>query len=153
MRSAMLLLLIVALAACGASGPLQRTPDARFADEIEAKLRNVPCVGSMSRWERHYVYSPEPSPLASLLTFGTNDRWFNYRSIDIAYYQAGFEEFRAGRVLGSHDKPGQFDIDDRQYDLVFGHYDIPTHKAYIWACGPNFGGAVGDPRHRGIVVR
>jgi predicted small lipoprotein YifL len=150
MRLLNVLPVMFALTACGATGPLPRTPDARLADEIEAKLRNIPCVGPMDRWERHYVYSSEPSILATLMSFGTSDRWLNYQSIDIAYFQAGFEEFRGGRVLGRSRPPS---ADDRQYNLVFGHYDIPTHTAYIWACGPNVGGPIGDPSHPSIVVR
>jgi predicted small lipoprotein YifL len=137
--------LLLALSACGATGPLPRTPDARLADEIEAKLRNVPCVGPMNRWERHYDYSGRRSLLAILLSFGTSNEWLNYRSVDIAYHQAGFEEFRAGRVLGHHRPPM---IDDRQYNSVAGHYDIPTHTAFLWWCGPNMGGA-----EQNIVVR
>ena len=80
------------------------------------------------------------------MTFGMSDRWFRYQSVDIAYYQAGFEEFRAGRVLG-RDRPPM--ADDRQYTLVFGHYDIPTHTAFLWACGPN----MSDQADQHIVVR
>ena len=137
MRSLPLTSLLLALSACGATGPLPRTPDARLMDEIEAKLSAVPCVGSMSGWERHYTYSSKPSLLASLITFGTSDRWFHYQSIDIAYYQAGFQDFRAGRILN---EDRRFDVDDRQHNLVFGHYDIPTHTTSLWACGRNFGG-------------
>lgn len=138
--------IFLAVSACGAAGPLPRTPDARVADEIEAKLRNVPCVDSIDRWERHYVFSSTTSLLAELLSFGTNDRWFDYSSIDIRYYQAGFEEFKAGRVLGRSRLPM---ADDREYDLVIGRYDIQTHTAFLWACGPNMGA---DSRTE-IVVR
>jgi hypothetical protein len=109
-----------------------------LADEIEAKLRAVPCVGPMNRWERHYHYSSKPSLAATLLTFGMSGRWYRYETIDIAYYQAGFQEFRAGRFLGEPRPPA---TDDRQYNLVLGHYDIPTHTISLWACGPNIGGA------------
>ena len=113
-----LLPFLLALSACGATGPLHRTPDARVADEIEAKLRNIPCVGPMSRWERHYVYSSKPSALADVMTLGMSERWFHYQSVDIAYYQAGFGEFKAGQILGRSRPPM---LDDRQYNLVFGH--------------------------------
>ena len=148
MRLLVLSPLLLAVSACGAEGPIARPPDSRVADEIEAKLLSLPCVGSMNRWERHYVYSSKPSALAALMTFGMSDRWFRYQSVDIAYYQAGFEEFRAGRVLG-RDRPPM--ADDRQYTLVFGHYDIPTHTAYLWACGPSMSDHVPADQH--IVVR
>lgn len=149
MRPALLPLLF-AVSACGATGPFPRSPDARLADEIEAKLKNVSCVGPMNRWERHYTYSSRPSLLALVLSFGTSNRWLNYESVDIAYYQAGFAEFRGGRVLGHRSPPK---IDDRQYNLVFGHYDIPDHTAYIWACGPNLSNEADDTDKPKIVVR
>lgn len=131
----------------GSEGPWSRKPDARVADEIEAKLSRVPCVGPMSRWERHYLVNSEPSELlAPFATFFLSSRWYNYRSVDIDYRQAGFEEFRGGRYLGRAVPPA---ADDRQYDLVFGYYDIPTHTAHLWACGPNFA----DDVDRNIVVR
>lgn len=70
-----------------------------------------------------------------MLTLGTSDRWFAYQSVDIGYYQAGFEEFRARRIL--HNGARSLGVDDRAYDLVFGHYDIPTQTVYLWACGPS----------------
>jgi hypothetical protein len=144
-------LLALALSACGATGPLARAPDARLADEIEAKLSKIGCIGPMSRWERHYSYSARPSTLATMLTLGRSNLWFNYNSIEIDYRQAGFEEFRSRRVLYSGLEPVA--IDDRNYDLVLGHYDVPARTAYIWACGPNSGGEDNDPDHPRIVVR
>ena len=128
MRLLILLPLMGTLAACGASGPWRRTPDVQIADEIEAKLRRVPCVGPMSHWERHYTYSGKPSSLATLVTFGMSSHWFNYSSVDIDYREAGFGEFQGGRFLGRGVPPA---ADDRQYSLVFGHYDIPTHTAFL----------------------
>ncbi len=126
---------------------MRKTPDALVADEIETKLRTVPCVGALNRWERHYTFSSEPSLLATLVTFGASDRWYNYTSIDIEYFQAGFEEFRAGRRLRPH-RPRTM-LDDREYDLVFGQYDILTGTGSLSACGPNMGDAPDEP----IVVR
>lgn len=144
--------LLLALAACGAGGPLPRTPDASVADEIEAKLSRVPCVGPMSRWERHYSFSSRPSTLATIVTFGTSDRWYKYDSVEIGYMQAGFEEYRPRRVLYHGWEPTG--IDDRQYDLVLGHFEVPAHTAYIWACGPNNGGPdYGSPDKPHIIVR
>jgi hypothetical protein len=101
----------------------------------------------MSRWERRYSFSSEPSELPGIVTFRTWPRWFNYNSLELSYLQAGFEEFRPRRVFYRGSEP--FDIDDRQYASVFGRYDIPTHTAYIWACGPNFT----DPKHPYIKVQ
>ncbi len=149
MRFAVVSTLLLSLAACGSTGPWPRTPDARLVDQVEAKLPSVPCVGPMRRWERHYEYDSTPSLLASLLTLGTSDRWFNYASLKISYYQAGFEEFRTGRFRHRGVETRSFDLDDRDYSLVFGHFDIPTHKAHLWACGSN----VGEQKKSNIVVR
>ena len=100
----------------------------------------------MDRWERHYTFSAKPSLLATLLTLGTSGQWFNYQSIDIAYYQAGFEEFREGRYVGRERPMG---ADDRPFNLVLGHYDLPAKTAFLWACGPNMSG----PTDLNIVVR
>lgn len=140
-------LVFACLSFFGSAGPWPRTPDARVADEIEAKLSRVPCVGPMAKWERHYLVSSKPSELlAPFATFFLSDRWYNYRSVSIDYRQAGFEEFHRGRFLGQAVPPA---ADDRQYNLVFGHFDIPTHTAYLWACGPN----VADDTGQNIVVR
>lgn len=141
MRSVLFATIMVCLPACGSTGPWPRTPDARLADEIEAKLSQVRCVGSIGHWERHYNFRSKPSLLASLISLGTSDRWFDYRTIDIGYYQAGFEEFRARRFLYKGVDERRFDVDDRDYNVVFGHFDIPTHTVSLWACGPNMGGS------------
>jgi hypothetical protein len=135
----------VLLSVFGSTGPWPRRPDARVVDEIEAKLSRVPCVGSIARWERHYDFTAKQNGLALFATFFLSDRWFNYRSVGIDYRQAGFEEFRSGRFIGQPVRPA---ADDRQYNLVFGHYDIPTHTAYLWACGPNVSSSLTN-----IVVR
>ena len=139
MRSLLIPPILLALSACGATGPMPRTPDANLANEIEAKLSTVPCVGSIDHWERHYVFRSKPSLLALLFTLGTSNRWFDYRMVDIDYYQAGFEEFRARRVRHNGVVGMRYDADDREYNVVFGHYNIPTHTASLWACGSNLG--------------
>lgn len=138
---------MLGLSACG-RGFLPRTPETRTADEIEARLSKVPCIGPMSRWERHYSFASKPF-LDGL--FGWQNRWYDYSTIEISYRQAGFDEFRPRRVLYHGSEP--LGIDDRNYELVFGHYDIPAHTAYIWACGPNFAGSDDDPGKPHIIVR
>jgi hypothetical protein len=137
MRWLLLLPIAVSLSACWSSGPLRRSPDTRLVDAVESKLRKVPCVGSLDRWERHFTYSSKWSFLAYVLSLGTSDRWFDYSKLRVRFYQAGFEEFRTGRIIGQEKPPA---ADDREFNLVFGDYDIPSHTLTIWACGPNMGG-------------
>jgi hypothetical protein len=139
---------LVALCSCS-SGTWPRSPDATVADEIEAKLARVPCVGPISRWERHYSFASRPSAWAELLTFSKAGRWFDYNKVEIRYHQAGFEEFRSRRII--HRGAELMGIDDRDFDLVFGEYDIPNRTAVIWACGPNMSDDV--PEDLNIVVR
>lgn len=82
-----------------------------------------------------------------MLSLGRSDRWYDYQSVDIRYYQAKFDEFRARRIF--HNGAPSLGVDDRDYDLVFGHFDIPTHTAHLWACGPN----LGNSPELNIVVR
>ena len=104
----------------------------------------------MTRWERHYGFASRPSQWAAILTLGNSDRWYNYRKIRIGYNQAGFEEFRPRRILHDGHEPIGI-IDDREYDLVFGDYDLRTRTALIWACGPNMSDQELMDQH--IVVR
>ena len=98
----------------------------------------------MHRWERHYEFGSKPSLLALLFTLGTSDRWFDYRTVSVSYYQAGFDEFRAMQVRENGVAGMRLDTDDREYDLVFGHYDLTTRKAWLWECGPNIGSKPGS---------
>ena len=122
---------------------MPKIPSAQVADQIEAKLKTVPCVGSLHRWERHYEFASEPSSVALLLTLGTSNRWFNYRKARISYYQAGFEGYRPMRVRESGFVGARLDTDDRAYDLVLGDYSLTTEKGSLWASGSNWGG--GEP--------
>jgi hypothetical protein len=127
----MVTMLALNLTACGGpTGVIPRAPRSRVADDIEAKLAKVPCVGQIDRWERHYSFA---SKLGS-----RRFREYDYRHVLIAFYQAGFEEFRSRRVFHHGAEPVR--LDDRAYNLVFGDYDIPTHTVSIWTCGPNVGG-------------
>ena len=139
---------LILLPACH-SGPWSRAPDSATVDQIEAKLTKVPCIGSMSRWSRLYYYESHPTFFAEASHFTERARWYDYQKIQIQYFQAGFEGYRPGRVLyrGSPD----IGIDDRDYNLVDGEYDIPSHTAHIWACGPNMSHDL--PKDLGIIVR
>ena len=140
MRSPVLAPLLVTLAGCGSTGIVPKIPSAQVASEIEAKLRTVPCVGSIHRWERHYEFRSKPSILAGLLTLGTSYRWFDYGTVEVGLYQAGFGEFRPLQVRENGVPGTWFDTDDREYAVVFGHYNLRTRTLRLWACGPNMGG-------------
>lgn len=125
---------LVMLSGCD-SGPWSRAPDPVIVDRIEKGLTAVPCIGPMSKWARLYSYKSEPSFLAGFVNLADNGRWYDFSVIEIRYFQAGFEGYRSGRIL--YDGTPRFDIDDREYDLVVGEYDISSRTAHIDACGPS----------------
>ena len=148
MRHRLLCCGILLLSGCS-DGLWPQAPDAAVIDQIEAKLAKVRCVGPMNKWERHYSFASTQSLLAQVVSFGQQRRWFDYRKIKIDYYQAGRYGFQSRRILFKGAEPSG--IDDRQFDLVFGDYDIPTHTTVIWACGPNM--SEDGPVDLHIVVR
>lgn len=133
-RASLLVAATVLNAGC-TEGVWKRQPRAEIVDDIERKLAAIPCISPLSRWERHYSFKSRPTALAEIITLTENGRWFDYETVKISYRQANFEEFREGRVIHKgHERIG---IDDRNYDVVFGDYDVRSGTAEIWACGPN----------------
>ncbi len=51
------------------------------------------------------------------------------------YRQAGIYDFKAGRIPKEHILSG---IDDREYDLVHGYYNIKQKTITIDYCGSTF---------------
>jgi hypothetical protein len=82
----------------------------------------------MDRWERRYWFSQAGQASAP-----------DNSTIDFDFRQAGFEEFRAGRNIHSAPHLGVFDVDDREYNLAVGTYDVKADRLSIEACGPNMG--------------
>ncbi|WP_156405458.1 hypothetical protein [Sphingomonas sp. Root710] len=139
---------LVMLSGCN-SGPWGHAPEPVVIDKIERSLSIIPCVGQMSRWARLYNYKSEPSFLAGFVNLSDTGRWYDFSKIEITYFQAGIEGYRTGRIL--HSGTPMVDIDDREYDLVRGEYDIASKRARIWACGPNM--SPGLPNELDIEIR
>ena len=100
-----------------------RRPSAALVDAVEAKIAHDPCVGDLNKWERLY-------------SFGLDDeREVDENTVLFDFREAGVFGFRAGRRVTA---PAEWvNIDDRDYDLVFGKFDRTTGKLVIDACGPN----------------
>lgn len=133
MRVAFAVAGVILLPACS-EGFLPREPSEQTVDRLERRLVELPCVGKLERWERHYTF--DSKPLAGGL-FGWRNRWYDYRKIDIDLREAGFEEFKGGRHLHSRRPEHQSWADDRGYLLAFGKYDIATDRLKLRHCGPN----------------
>ncbi|WP_141396453.1 MULTISPECIES: hypothetical protein [Sphingomonas] len=124
MRKAWILLL-AALSGCD---PLQTTSDKPtlfVINQIESKLRSVKCIAPLTKWERSYWYSRD----------GNGD--INHNSVEIDFRQAGFEEFKHGRYVLEAPPIRQFDVDDRDYQIVFGSFNVSKKRLSLQACGRN----------------
>ena len=98
-------------------------PPARLIEEIEQEISLDPCVRSLDRWERLYTFALD------------EQQKVDEDKIVIHFRQAGVHGFKAGRRIG-YPLEG-VNVDDRQYELVWGSYDRRTGKLSIKFCGPN----------------
>jgi hypothetical protein len=103
-----------------------RRPTSDLLDQVEAALARHPCVGDLHRWQRLYSFS----------TTGTGPN----RSVDegeIAFMlrEAGVEGFKDERRTTA---PHAFlAVDDRDYDVAFGTFDLRSRALMIEYCGAN----------------
>lgn len=118
---------------------MPRVPDARLVHQIESKLSPVPCIGPISRWKRHYYFASDYSEVVKALSLGSWDSWFNYNRIGFLYLEAPL--FRTGP------------LDDGSYRQVRGNYDVVSHTASVWRCGPYLPSEPDNPDKPKIVVR
>src|SRR5690349_817693 len=126
MRFISLALIVGSLSACD----LNSAPSSEVADEIEAKVTKISCIGRMSGWERHYSFSTHPD---------MDLHPIDQSRVVFRYYQVGFRKFRPGRVFFRETEPPR-PVEEENYKLVEGEYDIPTHTATVFGCGPRFNG-------------
>jgi len=102
-------------------------PPAGLIDAVEAQVAGNDCVGGLDRWERFY-------------SFGlNNEREVDESKILFHFREAGVHGFLRGRRVTT---PAEWvNIDDRDYDLVFGSFDRTSGKLVVDFCGPNLGGS------------
>ena len=103
-----------------------RHPPKLILDRMDAALSQNACVGNLAKWERLYSFNHnrgEPEVDESIIQF--------------QFREAGRYDFKAGRRTTM---PLEWlNLDDRQYDLVSGHLDVPARNLVIDHCGPNKG--------------
>ncbi|MEP9400850.1 hypothetical protein [Sphingomonas sp. VNH70] len=121
------MLLLACLAGCEPHEKAANTPDEALVDRIEDKLVATECVGSLNRWYRSYWFARDRS--------GSIDR--NTVAIDLR--QAGFDEFGHGRHRLDARPTREFDVDDRDYWIASGSFDVANGRLTLRFCGPNMG--------------
>ena len=124
MRTAAILLLVV-LSGCDQLATTSNKPTRAVINQIEGRLRAIKCVGPLSKWERSYWYSRDRA--------GHVD----HNSVEIDLRQAGFEEFKHGRYVLDAAPTRIFDVDDRDYEIAFGSFDVSKERISLQSCGPN----------------
>ena len=113
----MLLALLLA-----SSVPPEGKPALQIIDRIEQALKRNRCVRPLSQWWRHYAFWHE----------GKTDPRF----IAVWFIQAGHDRLPAGRFITAPEPPT---LDDSQFRLVSGKYEIATDRFVQFKCGSNWG--------------
>lgn len=138
-----IVLLLLALGACNRPpGSRQLVyhdkPPLEMIESIERRLAREQCIGSLSRWSRHYRYSADS---------GTSGRGnLDKQRVIITYTEAGTGGL-AGRFIDApevykDEKTGDaitdIHFDDRELLVAGGFYDTRSRAINYWLCGPNF---------------
>jgi hypothetical protein len=113
--------LACALSGCCKVTPVNSKPNEATVERIERKLAGKPCILSLDRWTRSYVY-----PIS--------DGKIYDRVIAIDLEQPGISGRGPGRFI--LDKPSTR-IDDRQFRIASATYDIASDTLLIDYCGWN----------------
>jgi hypothetical protein len=104
-------------------------------DRLEQALAGQPCIGELSRWERHYqVAIQRPWPYLA----DTNH-------IRFAFFQAGVDGFVSGRRIESNSVIMSYDGNAQVAD---GVYDVRTGVVTVDYCGSNSPSAPPAPANR-----
>lgn len=93
-------------------------------DDVEQALSRQSCIGDLAHWARRYSYAVDYAHGR------VNDDavWFDLR-------EAGRFGFQSERKIG---KPRDFaEIDDRQFLIATGTYDLKSHRLTMDSCGQN----------------
>lgn len=137
----MRLLAILPLLLLSACVTREVKPTEAEMDRVEAALNQLPCVGDLGDWERRYYYVSKyfAEELDAANKQGREPRPSRYNKSIVEFHlrQAHFEEFGSGRKGYAGYPPGSADIDDRDYRMAWGGYDLNTGKLHMADCGRN----------------
>jgi hypothetical protein len=98
-------------------------PKASDIDAIESSLSKNSCVKSIHRWQRSYAFN------------GNKRNGIDRSTIRFEYRSAGKFGFADSRNV--FETENWVDLDDRQYDLVVGTYEVAHSRLNVEYCGPN----------------
>ena len=140
MKAAVGCLASLALAACdNRRDPVQvllpAKPPEALVRQIERRMQQEPCIGSLSRWSRHYRY-------------GAPHEVLDESSVSITYKQASKTDPEGSFIdlppLMYDSSSGttllQVEIDDRPIDFVSATYHRRSHTINLQFCGHSKGG-------------
>jgi hypothetical protein len=116
----MLLMLMFAAVLASMSATSLGKPSPAVINRIERILSEKQCVKPLTRWWRHYAYWHE----------GRIDR----RYVNVWFVEAGHDGLRAGRHITEPEPPM---LDDSQFRLVSGKYEIATGRFVTLICSLN----------------
>lgn len=102
-------------------------PSEWLIDQIEDRLAEHPCVGTLKKWARFYVWHQSKDGVATSV-------------VELIFRKPGFP-FRLWSFVRARDaslKPGEVMAvgDDRDY-LAFGSYHLSTGELKLDSCGRN----------------
>ena len=103
------------------SVPSDGKPAPQIIDRVERTLSKNRCVKPLSQWWRHYAFWHQ----------GTTDTRF----IKVWFIEAGHDHLPAGRFITQPEPPA---VDDSQFRLVSGKYEIATDRFVQFKCGFNW---------------
>lgn len=116
-------MLMLSFIIAAAASPASDKPSVALVKQIEGKLSRDRCVRPLARWWRHYAYWHE----------GRTDT----RYVNVWFVEAGHNGIRSGRVITEPQPPL---LDDSQFRLVSGKYEISTGRFVRLFCGLNHPG-------------
>ena len=102
-------------------------PSAALVSRIEALALRDSCVGSLDRWWREYAFA---------VTYGPKGIEVHRNVVQVSMIEAGHHGHRAGRFIVAEPAPPE--LDDSQFKLAFGEYDIASGRFTRWVCGQNW---------------
>ncbi len=122
---------------------LNKPTDAEM-DRVETALLANSCANILTNWDRRYNYglrfdSKEELENAWLENRQQRPSSYNKNIVEIDLRQANFEEFGSGREAFDNYPPNSGGIDDRNYKVAFGSFNLETGELNITSCGENMG--------------
>jgi len=110
-------------------------PSVALVNRIEALALRDSCVRPLDQWWRQYVFA---------VTYGPKGREVHRNVVQVSMIEAGHNGHRAGRFIVAQPAPPE--LDDSQFKLAFGEYDIASGRFTRWVCGQNWPVGRGPPR-------